>query len=84
MVDCDNNMMRFHKWNDFDRLTFSLGHDFCGKTRGDPRNLLIIFFPTDMMQTHFFSYFTWTNEKKTTGSSEGRIFIKRDKDVKGK
>lgn len=53
MVDCDNNMMRFHKWNDFDRLTISLGHDFCGKTRGDPRNLLIIFFPTDMMQTHF-------------------------------
>ncbi len=21
---------RFHRWNDFDRLTFSLGHDFCG------------------------------------------------------
>jgi RHS repeat-associated protein len=21
---------RFHRWNDFDRLTLSLGHDFCG------------------------------------------------------
>jgi len=31
----------------------------------------------------FFSHFIWTNDKKTTGSSEGRIFIKRDKDVKG-
>ena len=30
MVDCDRNRMRFHRWNDFDRLTLSLGHDFCG------------------------------------------------------
>ena len=30
MIDCDRNKMRFHRWNDFDRLTFSLGHDFCG------------------------------------------------------
>ncbi|MBQ9427185.1 MAG: hypothetical protein IJU36_06100 [Paludibacteraceae bacterium] len=30
MLDCDRNKVRFHRWNDFDRLTLSLGHDFCG------------------------------------------------------
>ena len=40
--DCKSGRTRLHRWNDFDRLTFSLGHDFCGKTRGDPKNLLII------------------------------------------
>ena len=33
---------RLHRWNDFNRLIFSLGHDFCGNTSGDPKNLLII------------------------------------------
>ncbi|MBQ9426737.1 MAG: RHS repeat-associated core domain-containing protein [Paludibacteraceae bacterium] len=33
---------RFHRWNDFDRLIISIGHDFCGNTSGDPKNLLII------------------------------------------
>ena len=32
----------------------------------------------------FFSHFVWTNDKKTTGTSKGRIFIKRDKDNKEK
>lgn len=32
----------------------------------------------------FFSHFTWINDKKTTGNSQGRIFIKRDKATKGK
>ena len=32
----------------------------------------------------FFSHFTWTNDKKTTGNSQGRIFINRDKETKGK
>ena len=31
-----------------------------------------------------FSHFTWINDKKTTGNSQGRIFIKRDKATKGK
>lgn len=31
-----------HRWNDFDRLILSIGHDFCGNTSGDPKNLLII------------------------------------------
>ena len=30
----------------------------------------------------FFSHFVWTNDKKTTGTSNGRIFIKRDKNTK--
>lgn len=30
MLDCDRNKVRLHRWNDFDRLTLSLGHDFCG------------------------------------------------------
>ena len=32
----------------------------------------------------FFSHFVWTNDKKTTGTSTGRIFIKRDKNTKEK
>ena len=32
---------RFHRWNDFDKLTLSLGHDFCGNTSGDPKNLFM-------------------------------------------
>ena len=32
----------------------------------------------------FFSHFTWINDKKTTGNSQGRIFISRDKETKGK
>lgn len=30
MLDCDRDWIRMHRWNDFDRLTLSLGHDFCG------------------------------------------------------
>ena len=30
MLDCDRDWVRMHRWNDFDRLTLSLGHDFCG------------------------------------------------------
>ncbi|MBR4263318.1 MAG: hypothetical protein IKQ48_01940 [Paludibacteraceae bacterium] len=30
----------------------------------------------------FFSHFVWTNDKKTTGTSKGKIFIKRDKKTK--
>jgi len=30
----------------------------------------------------FFSHFVWTNDKKTTGTSTGRIFIKRNKNTK--
>jgi hypothetical protein len=32
----------------------------------------------------FFSHFTWTNDKKTTGNSQGRIFINRNKETKGR
>ena len=31
----------------------------------------------------FFSHFVWTNNKQTTGTTHGRIFISRDKDTKG-
>ncbi|MBQ9426696.1 MAG: hypothetical protein IJU36_03605 [Paludibacteraceae bacterium] len=52
--------------------------------RHGPDDILYKFTGKERDADAFFSHITWTNEKKTTGSSEGRIFIKRDKDVKGK